>query len=259
VTGGHKYWNGADEMQNVMAPILPRSLRLEGREELRRFRSHGGWTYASDELFQDFRETAEDVSEKDRKQFKHAIRRAISMYGSNDQKNRFIDKSQSYSLKITYIEDILKERNPYFVLITRNPYAVCQRAVMKTNLSRLSKREEEKIEISVQHWGNTMKSVLSDSKKVKNFKSFKIESILKYQDEKIREICQFLNLSFEKSMMPSKEDEIPVTGLKDKKWYPIKEDINDRYLKKLKSEIKNRINDRYSEEVEKLGYDKIEA
>jgi len=258
VTGGHKYWNGADEMQNVMAPILPRSLRLRGREELDRFRSHGGWTYACDELFQDFRETADDVSEKDAEQFKHAVRRVISLYGSVSRKHRFVDKSQSYSLKVSYIEEILKDSNPYFIFITRNPYALCQRAIMKTNLSKIDREKKIKVDMAVQHWGNTVKSIIEDSKEVENFNLFKIEDILKFKDKEIKKICKFLDLDFNGKMMPSKDDKMPISGLRDNKWYPMRKNINGKYLDEITDDVMYSLNSKYGILIDKLKYDKIE-
>jgi hypothetical protein len=257
VTGGHKYWNGADEMQNVMAPVLPKSLRLQGRKELRRFRSLGGWTYACDDLFDYFRVKDENISNKDADKFKHAIRRVIDMYGYNDRESRFIDKSQSYSLKVSYINEILKTSNPFFLLITRNPYAVCQRAVMKTNLSKVSVTKEKKINMAVSHWGNTMKSVFEDSRKVENIRNFKIEDVIKCKSEEVREICNFLDIDFNYNMMPSNDDKMPITGLRDDKWYPIKESINRRYMDKLETSIQRKLNERYSGIIERLDYEVV--
>lgn len=259
VTGGHRYWNGADEMQSVMAPILPEPLRLKGRKELERFRSHGGWTYACDELFQDFRMEADDVKVEDAQQFRHAIRLAISMYGTEQKPNRFIDKSQSYSLKVSYINEILGEKEPYFILITRNPYAVCKRATKKTNLSRIKRDEKDKIDMAVQHWGNTMMSAIEDSKKVKNFELFKIEKILKNTKKEVVKMCDFLDIRFNDDMLPSSDDKIPVTGLKDNKWYPIRKNINRKYLKNVDEKMVNELNKEYSRLINSVGYKIIEV
>jgi hypothetical protein len=254
VTGGHKYWNGADEMQNVMAPILPRSLRLQGREELSRFRAHGGWTYACEELFDNFRKKAKDVTKEDTERFKRVIRCVISMYGTEGQENRFIDKSQSFSLKVSYIDEMLKESNPYFILITRNPYAVCQRAVMKTNLSRVNESSEKKMDMSVQHWGNTMRSVIEDSKSLERFDIFRIEDIVERKSKEIKKICNSLDIKFRDSMMPKKRHKMPISGIKDGKWYPIRQNINDVYLENLSSKLVEKINNKYAKEVKRTGY-----
>ena len=65
VTGNHRYWAGADEMQNVMRGRLPRSLRQGGRFICKDF-SHEtftpprSWSYGADDLVEHYRKTATD-------------------------------------------------------------------------------------------------------------------------------------------------------------------------------------------------------
>ena len=42
--------------------------------------------------------------------------------------SRFIDKSQIFTVKLSLINELLKENRPKFILITRDPYASCLRA-----------------------------------------------------------------------------------------------------------------------------------
>jgi len=63
VTGNNYYWYGADEMQNVLWPLLPSQLsgikhKFPSRKK---FIKPRGWLYATDELIDDYRNTEKDA------------------------------------------------------------------------------------------------------------------------------------------------------------------------------------------------------
>lgn len=251
VTGNSRCWNGPDEMQNVLAPVLPTSLQLRGREELFR---HGGWTYATDRLVDHFREDASDASECDAKKMIAAIKRVIAIYGSDDTACRFIDKSQSYTIKAGYIDKLLRGIDPIFVLITRDPYISCCRAAAKTNLSKLDLGFEESIRWAAQHWTNSMRFALRDGGDIDRFYTVKIEDILSNPHKRINNICEICDLQYSNTMLPSKEDRMPFGGIWDNKWYPIKTDINNKYEKYIDRKVISIVNKIAEKEIKKLNY-----
>jgi len=255
VTGDCSYWTGHDEMHNVLHSTLPRSLCLAGRDELERFGGTTSWTYASDQLIDAFKEEASSVSAKDSIQFKNAIRRILYIFGAVDKTTRFLDKSQSYILKIPYIEKILAKNQPKFLIISRNPYASCQRAIEKSGVSRLSVTKEEKTKMAVEHWGNSMRYGIESKKDMSNVKTFKIEEIISDTKKVLKDICNYLGLNLKSKMIPSKRDSKPLIGLKDNKWYPLREKINEGYINRLDAKVKKHLNKGYKEEIKALGYE----
>ena len=94
-TGSNKYWAGADELQNIMGPILPKELtglvyKAPYHKTLTAPRS---WSYASDDLIKLYRNTENDYNIKLEKKFKKILKYIINRYGKGGKK-RFIDKSQ---------------------------------------------------------------------------------------------------------------------------------------------------------------------
>jgi len=131
-TGNARYWRDSDEMQNVCHSRLPNEFRLEGHPAFLKDHVGAGWRYASDRYFDIIRQTKSAYSPEIDLSFKKLIRDLILFYTDVPDQARFIDKSQSFTLKIPLLEAIFSEEAPYFLLITRNPYAMCMPATMKT-------------------------------------------------------------------------------------------------------------------------------
>ncbi|MGD2071111.1 MAG: hypothetical protein PVI57_20750, partial [Gemmatimonadota bacterium] len=138
ISGGGDYWSGADEMQKVANLRLPPSLVLGGRwfgggdPPHERLTPPRGWSYASDDLFAWYRKTEEDASEDDARALKRVIRESLHRFGRHSRAPRFVDKSQVFAIKMRYVEALLSDANPFFVLVTRDPYASVYRAATKT-------------------------------------------------------------------------------------------------------------------------------
>lgn len=242
ITGNYNYWAGADEMQSVMGCRLPRSLRQGGRFMCKDF-SHEkltpprSWSYGSDDLVDYYRKNATDYDKEVAQILKRIIREAIHRFGRAEENIRFVDKSQIYSLKMSYIDALLKDTQPYFVLITRNPYATCYRAALgKAGDMRRYATEltlDERMKVCVQHWSNVMQYVWQDRDKVSNFKWIRFEDILSNPIESLMELCAFLDLPFEETMVPKAEDSLPFGTKYPKRWYPLRPDVNQKYLEDI--------------------------
>jgi hypothetical protein len=183
-TGNNKYWTGADELQRVMEFRLPHKLRLSGKflstdpPHPKYFQSRS-WSYGADELYQTYHNTEVNFSENDKVKLEKAIREPLYRFGNE---SRFIDKSQVYTLKTRYIQALLDEYDPYFVLFTRNPYVTCARAargkagdMMRYNFLSF----DEKFDLCIEHWANGMKTVMQDAKYLRNFKAYRFEDFLR--------------------------------------------------------------------------------
>ena len=177
VTGNSQYWTGADEMANVYELILTPELsgirfRAPKHQKLTPPRS---WSYACNELIDRYRNTEKEANGYLKKKLKHVIALAISRYGKNIKNPRFIDKSQVYTVKMSFINKLLEDCNPFFIFITRNPYATIYRAALGKagDMKRYEKflSFDERMRVCLEHWLNSIKCIEEDKGKVQNFMS----------------------------------------------------------------------------------------
>jgi hypothetical protein len=169
-----------------------------------------------------------------------------------------MDKSQVFSVKMSYIDALLKDTEPYFLLITRNPYATCYRAAMGKagDMRRYAKfmTLDERMDVCIQHWSNVMKCVLQDKDKVSHFAWMRFEDILQKPEAKIRELCDFLGLTFRESMIPHADDAIPLGTKYPQRWYPLRRDVNRKYLDEIPEKYIRMIESRCGTLARQFGY-----
>lgn len=259
ISGNNKYWSGPDEMATVMECVLPYNFRLPGiltREKLKtNLEAPRSWSYGANEYLNHYISTEKDFNNKDSKKFIKAISTSLTRFSSD---KTFIDKSQVYSLKMRLLQKIFGNQ-VYFVHITRNPLVSCYRASIgyAGDLKRYSEKisHEELLKISVEHWNNTSCEILKSQKKVKNYRRFKFEDILDKPETKIKEICDFIGIEFKNDMLPSPDHSLPKYSKFKDRWYPIRKNLNDKYLKNIDIKSQNFIVKNLDKElVLKLGY-----
>ena len=119
-----------------------------------------------------------------RERFERIIKWLLHKHSMDNNNTRFTDKSQVFTVKVSLINALLTEYNPYFLLITRDPYASCYRATkgIQPDVKKFTDKFglNSGLRIASQHWTNSMKFALKDSKEVKNFMVSRFEDILKY-------------------------------------------------------------------------------
>lgn len=235
VTGNCNYWAGDDESQNVLNDILPERLSWRSIEiDTYNSKDHN-WLYANDAFLPFYRENGSDVSEELKKQYKSILRRIINLYGKGSRGGgRFIDKSQSLTVRVGLIRKLLEGCNPKFVLITRNPFALAWRAVTKDDvISNLEMTDQDKFKVAVQHWKNSMECVLEDGK-ADDLGVWKFEDLLSQPEKIISEICEHIELPYISSILPGPDDVIPWGSMFDafskRKWYPLRPNVSSGYL-----------------------------
>lgn len=258
-TGNSGYWAGADEMYNIFWPILPPTLtgakyRMPDHPD---FPSPRGWTYATDELLPLYRNTADDVREDDKKKFQHILRWTIQRNARDPHTARFIDKSQLFTVKLSYLDRLLDGHHPKFVLIVRNPYALCVRSAQKVKSLRVLSPPftfRDRVEFAAQHWNNSIHCALEDSDKVESFMTVRFEDILTHPEESLKNICAFLELPFEEDMLPQPEHTIPYGSMRRARWYPLRPTLNEKYLNELSPEHAEIIEQTCGEYAAEFGY-----
>lgn len=262
VTGNSEYWAGADEMQNVYEPLLPAELsgiRFKAPKHSR-YRPPRSWSYACDELFDVYRNSEEDATEYLKSKLKNVIGLALSRHGKKIPKPRFVDKSQVYTLKLSFIAALLREHEPYFVHVTRDPYATCYRAAIghAADMKRYAKFMDfdERMEICIQHWLNMARSIEDDREKVDTLMRVKFEDLLTFPERVLKDICRFIEIEFMADMIPQSHHRLPRGIRFPKGWYPLVTNINEKYLTKISPEYVELVYERCHELAELQGYDR---
>ncbi len=260
VTGNYHYWSGADEMHTVFGPALPSELAgirykvpLPDHPIYKPTRS---WTYACDELLTYYRKTAKDANMEVKKRLEHVIRYCISRYAPNKTRARFIDKSQVYTVRVSFIRELLKGYNPRFVLVTVNPYASVYRAALgKARDMDLLKDKlpfMKRLEICAQHWRNSYRCALED--RGKDMLVIRLEDLLREPAVYLRKICDHVELEFSERLLPHPDDKIPLGSRFRDRWYPL--DVNRvlHYIDKATSEELALIHEICGDLAEEFGY-----
>jgi hypothetical protein len=275
--GNHKNWASGAEMQNTFVDF-PDEWALRGpgfwsyRKGLKsilpwfgynfgpsdnhpRFGYERSWVYATRTLVSKYRKTEADWSPYIEKALKDKIRMCIRAYASDVNKVRFMDKSQSYTLKIPLLAKCLKR--PKFILVLRNPYAMCWREVTRRTAKYQRFKEklvfEKALRLAAEHWGNTYRIALSDLAGHKAL-VFRFEDFLISPRRKIREILEYVELDYRNDLLSQDRRRMPI-GAKDRdKWYPISENVNERYLSEISSQACQIVHDETMDIAKEYDY-----
>ena len=174
MSGNSGYWTGIDELgvvRNRMAR-LPASLwgckyRTDIEHPL--YGSNHNSIYACDDLLPFYRQTAEDAEEADGERFRRLLREHIAVYASDKGRARFFDKTHTFTLKMPLLATYMRDCDPFFVLVVRNPYSWCHRAVLRKRPSyRVDLEAEQELRLTAEHWVNSYRIALDDARRIPN-------------------------------------------------------------------------------------------
>jgi hypothetical protein len=244
IGGGSTFWTGNDEMDKfqVQSHLLPDELALRspgyhnmtGEEEDHPvFGYERSWVYATDQLLPQYRKTKQDHSEVLEQRFRNYIRRSIRAHSRDGESARFLDMSQSYSLKVPLLREIFSSVR--FVLVVRNPYVMCwreatRRPEWKYRLWNERPSLERGLRLAAQHWANTYATALSDLQKAEDGLVVHFEDVLRRPKKHMREISDHVAVSYTDDMIPQPHHRLPFGSKEQSKWYPIRTDVNSKYL-----------------------------
>jgi hypothetical protein len=228
MSGNSSHWTGIDELgvvRNRMAR-LPRSLwGCKFRTDIQHphFGPNHNSVYACDELLPAYRRTAEGADEADGKRFRRLLREHLAVYARDPHRARFFDKTHTNTLKIPLLATYLRGCDPYFVLVVRNPYSWCHRAVRRKRPSyRVELGRERELRLAAQHWANSCRIALEEARSVPNVTVVRFEDFVAEPEAVIRRLSSFVGLEFEPQMVPRPGDVFPFATLpNDRKWYPL--------------------------------------
>lgn len=268
ICGNSEKWTFKDEIHNAHWNIqedIPEefSLRSPGYSNVNPsmaehavFGYERSWLYATEEFLPEYRLTEKDASPKLGKDLERIIRKSILAHAKDLDRARFVDKSQSFTLKVPFINEMLIDQDPKFALIIRNPYAACKREVIKYR-DRYGHGNVDYIahlRLACEHYSNMYTFALRDGEHLDNFQVYRFEDFLQDPYTNLKTLCGFVDLDFMQSMLPAEGDKMPF-GSRDKdKWYPINQNVNVPYLERLTTEDVQIIEAYCGELIERFAY-----
>jgi hypothetical protein len=231
MSGNSGYWVATDELgfvRNRMA-VLPRSLwssshRIDLDHPL--FGTDHRSVWASDALLPFYRQVRADAVAADGDRFKRVLREHIAVYARDPMHARFLDKTHTNTVRIGYLDALLEGADPFFVLVVRNPYTVCTRALRRKPPSwRKAVSPNEQLEIMAAHWENAYRIAFEEGRATGRFAAVRFEDFVRAPTKTVRAICESVELEFDAALVPRAGDRLPFATLpNDTKWYPVREE-----------------------------------
>ena len=182
--------------------------------------------YATEALLPSYRRTAADATPEERRALERLLREHIAAYARDPRTARFLDKTQTYTVSVSFIDELLRSHDPRFLLVVRDPYTMAYRSVRKQPPSfRHPVPYEEQLRLAAEHWANSFRLALEDGEQVERFLTVRFEDFTREPQGVLREICDFVELDFREDMLPQPHHQAPFnTWPGEDKWYPIRED-----------------------------------
>jgi hypothetical protein len=268
IGGGPSFWTAHDEMDkfHIGHELLPDEMafrspgynNVTGQEENHPvFGLERSWVYATDELLPRYRMTKEDHSEQLERKFKNFIRRSIRAYSATGRSARFLDMSQSYTLKVPLLRTLFPDAR--FVLVTRNPYVMCWREVTrqpdrKYRLWNERPSMEEGIRLAAQHWRNSYRAALQDLEGHDDGIVVRFEDALSDSEGVVQRIADHTGVAYNEDMIPKPYHTLPTGSKATTKWYPIRKNVNVKYKKDIAIGAKKIIKSELKELGAEFGY-----
>src|SRR5438067_5567960 len=161
MSGNSSYWVATDEIgfvRNRMAQLPPSLWSSSHRRDLADpvFGTEHSSVYACDALLPLYRRTATDATPEDARRLARLIREHIAVYAHDRSHARFLDKTHTYTVKVAYLDALLDGFDPFFVLVLRNPYTTCFRAIRRKPPSwQAAPPYDEQLRLVAEHWENS--------------------------------------------------------------------------------------------------------
>jgi hypothetical protein len=261
MSGASDYWVATDELGFVRNRMrkLPSTLWSSAhRDDLDHplVGAEHASVYASSLLLAQYRNTAQDATPSDSARFKRIIREHIAVYARDPDAARFLDKTHTYTVKIPYLDRMLEGHEPFFLLVVRNPYTMCYRAVRrKPPAWREDLPYEDQLRLVAQHWSNSTRLALEDGPATGRFLALRFEDFLQNPAGVIRAVCAATGLVYDDDLVPRAEHRMPFATLPwDRKWFPLQ---SDEWRDKVGDEEARIVEEECGEVAAQLGYGRL--
>lgn len=234
-TGDHRCWGGEDELQDALRDILPEDFGWR-RIDLPGYPSgNHGWLYATPDFLPYYRRRAVDACPAAAARYRSILQRVLAMNaGVRAPGVRFIDKSQTLTLRVGMLHRSLHDHAPAFIMLSRDPYAmVWGQARRNGTIRALDLPLERKVELCALHWRNSHAAALEDAAADPSIRlsHWRFEDLLTDPARVLEEMCAFSGLRWDPRLVPGPNDRIPwgvrADALNRRKWYPLRPEVND--------------------------------
>jgi hypothetical protein len=162
-----------------------------------------------------------------------------------------------FTIHVPLMAKLLEGSDPRFVLLARDPYASCQRAVFKEygpeRGGYIADDIESRIRVAVEHWCNSYRRAYAARSNV-SMLLVRYEDFLNDTEATLRRICEFCELEYDPGQLPAAGQRFPLCFPDDPKWFPIKRSENSSYLSRLDPRLVRALNERAADLIEALGY-----
>ncbi|WP_263784442.1 sulfotransferase family protein [Salinibacter grassmerensis] len=273
IGGGRAYWTGNNEMDKHYTGRLPDDFALRSpRYQSPTFKTHltgeednhpvfgleRDWVYACDRLLDEYRKTEADWTAENEDRLRRAIKESIRAYASDVERARFLDMSQTFSLKVPLLREIFPDA--HFVVQTRNPYAVCVRAAQDFRYEWVRELETAretkllKLQITSEHWRNTFAYATGDLEGDEKATRLRYEDLVQDPEGELQRVLEAVDVPYDPNMIPRAHHCLPVGSSEPHKWFPIRGCTNDKYLQRLDANMASIIRDKVGGVAEAFGY-----
>ncbi|WP_457767804.1 sulfotransferase family protein [Cyanobium sp. ULC084] len=272
--GNSDSWASNDEGECINFARLPPRLRLMGdiftnhnyrkaadfsTPELGKYRSD---VYASNQLIDRYRLQASDLSTVNPNPLILEYKKSLTAFRRDPHINpRHLDKSQSYTIKIPFINQVFQDAK--FILVSRNPYAICkshsgERSLGRARANGASRHLDQArlMTLVSQHWFNTFNTAIADLANLPHL-FFRFEDFLADPVSHLLMMLQFCELPVDNEavrMLPLRDDLVPMPHVGLGKWFPLKPDVNAKHLSLLNTSDIALIESVLGDLAAKLGY-----
>lgn len=268
IGGGRTFWVGNNEMDKQYIGELPEDFTLRSpKYQSPTFKTHmtgeedahpvfgleRNWVYACDELLDRYRKTKDDWRPGKEYRLKHAIRESLRAYAPEIEKARFLDMSQTFSLKVPLLRKNFPDAR--FVVQTRNPYATCIKEARDESYAwRRNTSMEHKLTLFATHWRNTYRCAVGDLEGYEHKVVVRYEDLVEDPEGELTRLLDAVELEYDPDMIPRAHHQLPLGSSEHHKWFPVRTGVNEKYLERLNSDMASVIQTNVQDTAEVFGY-----
>ncbi|WP_263808700.1 sulfotransferase family protein [Salinibacter sp.] len=268
IGGGRTYWVGNNEMDKQYIGELPEDLTLRSpRYQSPTFKTHmtgeeeehpvfgreRNWVYACDDLLNRYRKSEADWSPEKETCLRRAIKESIRAYAQDTETARFLDMSQTFSLKVSLLRKIFPDAR--FVVQTRNPYATCIKEARDDAYEWRRETElERKLNIFAEHWRNTYACAMDDLKDYAHKTTVRYEDLVEDPERELRRVAETVDLEYDPDMVPRAHHRLPFGASESHKWFPVRTEVNEKHLNQLSERTASVIRENVEGLARSFGY-----
>jgi hypothetical protein len=268
IGGGRAYWVGNNEMDKQYVRELPEDFTLRSPKfQSPTFKAHmkgdeyehpifgteRNWVYACDDLLDQYRKTEDDWTANKEARFKNAIKESVRAYAPDPTDARFVDMSQTFSLKVPLLRKMFPEAR--LVIQLRNPYATCIKEAQDHSYDwRRTVGMERKLRIFSTHWRNTYTYAIEDTEDLEHRIIVRYEDLVRDPEEVLRQVLETIGIDYKPDMIPRAHHKLPLGSSEHHKWHPIRTGANEKYLDELDGGTASVIQNTVDDVAQKFGY-----